>query len=825
MHLSRRYFVLFMPVVLLLAACGVPAPAVVSTITPTAAVTDTPAPVVTLQPTATLSPPTATPFVVKGPQPIEFDLGEATIIQPQYPQDSKFYTMPLHLNGVLAVPEGNGPFPVVVLMHGRHDICPEVEGQDTLVQQWPCENEQLNYKGFDYLASALAARGYLAMSINVNAAYTNGWGEDANGTTRFPQIVDLYLVSLAAANADLDVGFGVPLAGKADLAKIALMAHSQSGELAAHVVDARAANTSPESIAQGFGPISNLLYLAPVYGAEAKPVPDVPLSVILPACDSDISDLAGQKYYEAARQSPDRQSFAASVYLKGANHNFFNSILPDEAKTSTRAGCEPQNRLSADEQRAFLAQYAPDFMDAAFAVRPYPEVAALDPFLAAPDRLYGYHVLTSLALPAAQRRIVLLPTETNRFQNNFGGDNQTSGPLNVAYCETNQPCLTWDVQPGQPDQLRLSWTGPKAVFSTTLPYEAQDLSQFEMLHLRALVDPTALLNAPQLPQSFSVIVQDTTGGSAIVKVPAKTPALTYQPGAPEKKFYGWSGRAPMSSIRIPLSDFDGVDLSRVDTIALALDGQPTGSILIADLEFLSKEAVPLQARASVTGTVSAATPVTLTEGLRLEVTLQDTSLQDAPAVILGQFSFTGEGQALPVSFAIEYDASAILPEHTYTVRAQIFDGDVLNYTSTTAYPVITHDSPTSDIHIVVEPVGTTASPTTPQLNGIITGTVTYLERITLPEDAQIEVILVDTSATELAAQLGGQQLITANGKQVPIAYKLEYPIEQIDPVHVYTLQARITLGNQPLFDTPVPIPVLTQGAPLTGVEIVVQPAQ
>jgi uncharacterized lipoprotein YbaY len=663
------------------------------------------------------------------------------------------------------------------------------------------------------------------MSINVNAAYTNGWGEDPGGTTRFPQIVDLYLASLAAANAGTDVGFNAPLTGKADLAQIALMAHSQSGELATHIVDARAANTGPELIAQGFGPISNILYLAPVYGAEAKPVPDVPLSVILPACDSDISDLAGQKYYEAARLSPDRQSLAASVYLMGANHNFFNSILPDEAKTSTRAGCEPQNRLSADEQRAFLAQYAPDFMDAAFTVSPHPEVAGLDPFLAAPDRLYGYHVLTSLALPAAQRRVVLLPTETNRFQNNFGGNNQTSGPLNIAYCETNQPCLLWDVQPGQPDQLRLSWTGPNAVFSTTLPYEAQDLSQFEMLHLRALIDPTAFLNAGKLPQSFSVILQDTTGLSATVKVGAKTPALQYQPGAPDTKLYGWNGRAPMSSIRLPLSAFDGVDLSRVETIALALDGQPTGSILIADLEFLSSEAVPLHAPASVTGTVSAATPVTLTEGLRLEVTLQDTSLQDAPAVTLGQFSLTGEGQALPVSFAIEYDASTISPEHTYTVRAQIFEGDVLTYTSTTAYPVITRDNPRSDVNIVVEPVGGTASTTPSQPTGVITGTVTYLERIALPEDAQIEIILVDTSATELAAQLGGQQLISANGKQVPIAYQLEYPSEQIDPAHVYTLQARITLGNQPLFDTPVPIPVLTAGSPVTGVEIVVQPVQ
>jgi uncharacterized lipoprotein YbaY len=825
MRFHIRLLTMLLVLIVLLAACGAPAPTPVPTATNTIEPTATLAPTATPNPTATALPPTATPFVVKGPQAIEFDLGEVSIIQPQYSPDSKFYTMPLRLNGLIAMPEGAGPFPIVVLIHGRHGSCPVVEGQDTLVQQWPCENEQPNYKGFDYLASALAAHGYLAMSINVNAAYTNGWGEDTSGNVRFPQIIDLYLASLAAANADQDVGFGVPLAGKVDLSKIAFVVHSQSGELTTSVIADRSVNTSTESIAQGFGPISNILYLAPVYGAEAAAVPDVPLSVILPACDNDVSDLAGQKYYEAARTTPERQSFAAAVYLQGANHNFFNSILPDEAESSTRAGCEAKNRLSADEQRAFLAQYAPDFMDAAFGVKPYPEVAGLDPFLAAPDRLYGYRVLTSLALPTAQRRIVLLPTETNRFQNNFGGANTIGGPLNVAYCETNQSCLTWDVQPGQPDQLRLSWTGPDAVFSTTLPYAAQDLSHFEMLHLRALVDPTAFLNAPQLPQSFSVIVQDADGDISKVKVPAKTPALTYRPGAPDTKIYGWSGLAPMSSIRIPLSAFDGVDLSRVNTIALALDGQPTGSILMADLEFLSKEAVPLQAQTSVTGTVSAATPVTLTGSMRLEVTLQDTSLQDVPAVTIGQVTLTGEGQALPVPYAIEYDPATILLTHTYTVRAQIFDADQLKYTSTTAYPVITRDNPTGDVNVVVEPVGGISRATPAQPTGVITGTVTYLERIALPADAQIEVILVDASATDLAAQLGSQQSISAKGKQVPIAYRLEYPSDQIDPTHTYTVQARITLGNQPLFDTPQPIAVLTQDAPLTGVEIVVQPVQ
>ena len=53
-----------------------------------------------------------------------------------------------------------------------------------------------------------------------------------------------------------------------------------------------------------------------------------------------------------------------------------------------------------------------------------------------------------------------------------------------------------------------------------------------MLHLRALPDPTAFLNAGRFSQSFSVILQDTTGLSSTVKVSSQTPALEYQPGEP-----------------------------------------------------------------------------------------------------------------------------------------------------------------------------------------------------------------------------------------------------------------------------------------------------
>ena len=86
------------------------------------------------------------------PKAVEYNLGETTITQARFPEDSRFRNMPVRLNGVIAAPsEGDGPFPVVVIIHGAHPGCPEVEHG---VDRWPCdpEVEQRNYNGFAYLA-------------------------------------------------------------------------------------------------------------------------------------------------------------------------------------------------------------------------------------------------------------------------------------------------------------------------------------------------------------------------------------------------------------------------------------------------------------------------------------------------------------------------------------------------------------------------------------------------------------------------------------------------------------------------------------------------
>src|SRR5215510_2532121 len=58
-----------------------------------------------------------------------------------------------------------GPFPVIILLHGRHATC--FKGSSQLLQ-WPCTANGSqpipSYKGYDYVAESLASNGYVVVS-------------------------------------------------------------------------------------------------------------------------------------------------------------------------------------------------------------------------------------------------------------------------------------------------------------------------------------------------------------------------------------------------------------------------------------------------------------------------------------------------------------------------------------------------------------------------------------------------------------------------------------------------------------------------------------
>ena len=93
---------------------------------------------------------------------------------------------------------------------------------------------------------------------------------------------------------------------------------------------------------------------------------------------------------------------------------------------------------------------------------------------------------------------------------------------------------------------------------------------------------------------------------------------------------------------------------------------------------------------NVTGTVTYRHRMALPPDAVVDVSLQDTTLADAPARTVGRATIATRGAQVPIPFRIDYDPAGIDPSHRYTVRATItVDGKIL-FTTPTAYPVLTH---------------------------------------------------------------------------------------------------------------------------------------
>jgi putative lipoprotein len=231
----------------------------------------------------------------------------------------------------------------------------------------------------------------------------------------------------------------------------------------------------------------------------------------------------------------------------------------------------------------------------------------------------------------------------------------------------------------------------------------------------------------------------------------------------------------------------------------------------------TKPAGPSSPAAAVTGTVTYLQRSALPPTAVIEVVLQDISRMDVPAEVISSQRIEAQGKQVPFPYDLKYNATKIDPKHTYAVRATIKDGDKLLFTSTQVYPVITNGAPTSDVEITVEPVASSGATS----QSVITGTVTYRNRSALPPTAVIEVTLADVSLADAPAKVISTQRIEAGGKQPPFVYELPYDPAQIDPRMTYSVGARITEGSELLFISDTVNPVLTRGAPMTDVDILV----
>ncbi|RZR30987.1 YbaY family lipoprotein [Vibrio vulnificus] len=103
----------------------------------------------------------------------------------------------------------------------------------------------------------------------------------------------------------------------------------------------------------------------------------------------------------------------------------------------------------------------------------------------------------------------------------------------------------------------------------------------------------------------------------------------------------------------------------------------------------------------------------------------------------------------------------------------------------------------------------------------ISGTVFYRERIALPEDAAVTLVLEDVSLADAPAKVIAKHKFITNGKQVPLSFDLAYDSKKIIANHRYNVRARIEVNGRLRFISDTIVPVITVEANTHNVEIMV----
>jgi hypothetical protein len=219
------------------------------------------------------------------------------------------------LNGRVWYPQGDGPFPLVLVVHGNHVM------------------EEFSDPGYAYLGELLASRGFIMVSVDENF-FNGSWLSDLdneNGARGW-----LLLEHLSAWRG-WSRSRGNPFYGKVDMDDVALIGHSRGGEAAAVAALFNRLPRFPDdaNVAFDFGfGIRSVIAIAPSDqqykpAGQRTPLAGVSYLALQGAHDADVSSFAGDRQYQRVDLGGAAYLFKASLYAYRANHGQFNSVWGD----------------------------------------------------------------------------------------------------------------------------------------------------------------------------------------------------------------------------------------------------------------------------------------------------------------------------------------------------------------------------------------------------------------------------------------------------------------------------------------------------------------
>jgi len=270
---------------------------------------------------------------------------------PEQAKDRKSYwgfdAKQFPINGRVWYPEGTGPFPLVLVVHGNHNM------------------KDYSDPGYRYLGEQLASRGFILASVDEN--FLNGALRNENDGRAW-----MLLKHLQAWRGFNDSAAS-PLRGKIDMHEIAIMGHSRGGEAVGHAAAFNRLARYPDDAKVKFDfnfDIKSVVAIAPVDAqykpaGQFTPVENVNYLVIHGSHDGDVSAFTGLRQYQRVKFTDGRPWLKSAWYVYRANHGQWNTVWgsTDAGPRSARF-LDLRGLISPEEQRQFGSVVIGAFLEA-----------------------------------------------------------------------------------------------------------------------------------------------------------------------------------------------------------------------------------------------------------------------------------------------------------------------------------------------------------------------------------------------------------------------------------------------------------------------------
>ncbi len=260
----------------------------------------------------------------------------------------------LPLNARVWYPDGSGPFPLVLIVHGNH------------------LDQDYSDPGYEYLGRLMASRGFIFASVDEN--FINGaWYDIFDHLTEENDCRGWLLLKHLEIWHEWNRDPASVFFNRVDTSSIALMGHSRGGEAVAIAACFNRLPYYPDDATVVFDfnfSIRSIIAIAPVDG-QYQPAKsgtrfsNVDYFVIHGSNDMDMQSYHGMRQMQRIDFDDGNYHFKAGLYVFGANHGQFNTLWGrDDVSPPGIAMYNRKQIMPGEDQQRIAMVYFSAFLEA-----------------------------------------------------------------------------------------------------------------------------------------------------------------------------------------------------------------------------------------------------------------------------------------------------------------------------------------------------------------------------------------------------------------------------------------------------------------------------